>query len=63
MAAKAVSVRLEEKTIQQLNKIAELAERDTSYIMRKAIEQFVEHERWIIEETSRRLKELETGKY
>ena len=62
MAAKGVSVRLEEETIKQLNEIAELTERDTSYLMRKAIEQFTEHEGWIIEETSRRLKELEAGK-
>ena len=58
MAAKGVSLRLEEQTIEQLNKIASLTERDTSYLMRKAIEQFTEHEGWIIEETHRRLEML-----
>lgn len=61
MAAKGVSLRLEEQTIEQLNKIASLTERDSSYLMRKAIEQFTEHEGWIIEETHRRLEALNNG--
>lgn len=61
MAAKGVSLRLEEQTIEQLNKIATLTERDSSYLMRKAIEQFTEHEGWIIEETHRRMESLKNG--
>ncbi len=61
MAAKGVSLRLEEKTIEQINKIAELTERDSSYLMRKAIEQFTEHEGWVIEETSRRWEKVRKG--
>lgn len=59
--AKGVSVRLEEETINQLNSIAKAADRDASYLMRKAIEQFVQQEGWIIRETESRLKKVKAG--
>ncbi len=61
MATKGVSLRLEETTIERLNQIAEATDRDTSYLMRKAVEQFTEHEGWIIAETKRRWDEVKSG--
>ena len=61
MATKGVSLRLEEETLDRINAISKATDRDASYLMRQAIEQFTEHEGWIIEETKRRLDELNAG--
>lgn len=61
MATRSLSLRLEEDTIDSLNQIASATERDASYLMRRAIEEFAEHEGWIIEETRKRLESVKNG--
>ena len=61
MTTKSLSLCLEEDTIDRLNQIASATECDVSCLMRRAIEEFTEHEGWIIEETLRRLESVKNG--
>lgn len=61
MSTRSLSLRLEEDTIDRLNQIASATDRDVSYLMRRAIEEFTEHEGWIIEETRRRWESVKNG--
>ena len=62
MASRSLSLRLGEETIDQLNQIAQATDRDVSYLMRRAIETFTEHEGWIIEETRKRWDDVQEGR-
>ena len=61
MSTRSLSLRLDEDTIKRLNQIAHATDRDASYLMRRAIEEFTEHEGWIIEETRKRWESVKEG--
>ena len=46
-----VTVRLDEDTVAFLDKLGEVEDRDRSYLVRKAVANFVELHRWQIEES------------
>ncbi|MBU1736732.1 MAG: ribbon-helix-helix protein, CopG family [Proteobacteria bacterium] len=56
-----VSVRLEEKILRQLDMMAKISDRSRAWLMSKAVEQYVEHEAWQIEEIQHSLAKLENG--
>ena len=56
------TVRLQDDTSQDLDQIASICERDANFIMRQAIEEYIEHHKWMIEETQRRLEKRAQGK-
>ncbi len=62
MGKQLLSIRLEDETLEKMKVIAEACERDTAYIARKAIEEHIEREHWVIEETCKRMADIDQGK-
>jgi len=56
-----VTVRLDEDTVAFLDKLGEVEDRDRSYLVRKAVANFVELHRWQIEEIEKAVKEADEG--
>ena len=62
MGKQLLSIRLEDETLEKMKVIAEACERDTAYIARKAIEEHIEREHWVINETRKRMADIDQGK-
>jgi predicted transcriptional regulator len=56
-----VTVRLEPDTIAFLDHLAEVQDRDRSYLIKQAVGNFVELHRWQIEEIEKAVKEADEG--
>ena len=61
MPTSARTVRLNEDVSHAVDEIAKICGRDANFVMREAIEEYVEHHQWIIRETQRRQAKLEDG--
>ena len=61
MPTTARTVRLKDDVSTAVDEIAEICGRDANFVMREAIEEYVDHHKWVIEETRRRLEKLENG--
>lgn len=62
MGKQLLSIRLEDETLEKLKLIAETCHRDTAYIARKAIEEHIDREHWVINETRKRMADIDQGK-
>ena len=62
MSTSARTVRLSKDVSHAIDQIAKICGRDANFVMREAIEEYVEHHQWIIKETQKRLARLEEGK-
>jgi predicted transcriptional regulator len=58
-----VTCRLDAKDVAFLDKLAEVTERDRSYLIKKAIAEYIALQRWQIEEIEQALKEAEAGDF
>lgn len=58
-----VTCRLESDDVVFLDKLAERLERDRSYLIKKAVADFIAKEKWQIEEVERALAEMKSGKF
>jgi len=58
-----VTVRLDEETVAFLDKLGEIEDRDRSYLVRKAVANFLELHRWQIEQIERAVKEADAGHF
>lgn len=56
-----ITVRLDEETVTFLDKLGEVEDRDRSYLVRKAVANFVELHRWQIEQIEQAVKEADAG--
>jgi len=56
-----ITVRLDEDTVAFLDQIAEVEDRDRSYLIKQAVANFVRLHRWQIEEIEKGLKEADAG--
>jgi RHH-type transcriptional regulator, rel operon repressor / antitoxin RelB len=56
-----ITVRLDEETVAFLDKLGEVEDRDRSYLVRKAVSNFVELHRWQIEQIEQAVKEADAG--
>lgn len=54
-------VRFEQKTLDKLNKLATLEDRDTSYLIRKAVEDMLEAHEWQLTEAMKALEAVNNG--
>ena len=61
MSTSARTVRLNKNVSHAVDQIAKICGRDANFVMREAIEEYVEHHQWIIAETQKRLSRLENG--
>ena len=58
-----VTCRLDAKDVAFLDKLAEATERDRSYLIKKAVAEYIALQRWQIEEIEQALKEAEAGDF
>lgn len=56
-----ITVRLDEDTVAFLDKLGEVEDRDRSYLVRKAVANFVELHRWQIEAIEKAVREADAG--
>jgi len=56
-----ITVRLDEDTVAFLDQLAEVEDRDRSYLIKKAVANFVQLHRWQIEEIEKAVKEADAG--
>ena len=57
-----ISIRMEEETISKINKIAELEDRDRSYIINKAVKEYLEYQEYILQQINEGIKDIEEGR-
>ena len=56
-----ITVRLDPDTVAFLDKLAEVEDRDRSYLIKRAVANFVQLHRWQIEEIEKAVKEADAG--
>lgn len=56
-----ITVRLDQDTVAFLDQLAEVEERDRSYMIKKAVANFVQLRRWQIEDIEKAIKEADEG--
>lgn len=56
-----VTVRLDPETVAFLDRLAEMEDRDRSYLIKQAVANFVRLHRWQIEEIEKAVKEADAG--
>jgi RHH-type rel operon transcriptional repressor/antitoxin RelB len=56
-----ITVRLDQETVAFLDQIAEVEDRDRSYLIKQAVANFVRLHRWQIEEIEKAVKEADAG--
>lgn len=56
-----VTVKLDQDTVAFLDKMAKNEDRDRSYMIKQAVKNFVELQRWQIEEIEKAVKEADAG--
>jgi RHH-type transcriptional regulator, rel operon repressor / antitoxin RelB len=56
-----VTVRLDPEDVAFLDQLAQVEERDRSYLIKKAVSNFVKLHRWRIEEIEKAVKEADAG--
>lgn len=63
MSRATLTVRIETNTREALDAIAATLDRDRSYVVNEALEDYIETHRWQVEHIRRGLREAEAGKF
>jgi predicted transcriptional regulator len=58
-----VTVRLDKAKIEQLDQFAALADRDRSYLIKEAIDQYLELKQWQADEVRKAIAEADAGQF
>jgi predicted transcriptional regulator len=58
-----VTFRIEKDRVAMLDELGQSCDRDRSYLMNQAVEEFLARQRWQIEEVKRALAEAKEGKF
>jgi RHH-type rel operon transcriptional repressor/antitoxin RelB len=58
-----VTVRLEKSTIELLDQFAAVADRDRSYLIKEAIDHYLERKQWRAEEVRKAIAEADAGQF
>lgn len=58
---KNISIRIEDSVANKIDAIAKIQDRDRSYIINKAIKNYIKHEEYILDQINRGLKDIEDG--
>lgn len=56
-----VTIRLDQDTVAFLDKLAEVEDRDRTYMIKRAVSNFVQLQRWQIEDIEKAVKEADAG--
>lgn len=60
---KAVTTRVEADKVAALDRLAEQQDRDRSYLINEAIDQFLAHRQWMLAEIKTAVAEADAGKF
>jgi predicted transcriptional regulator len=58
-----ITCRLPIDDVEFLDSLAEAMERDRSYLIKKAVEEYIETQRWQLEEIRKSIAEADAGKF
>lgn len=58
-----VTCRVPQDRVDALDKLGQLVDRDRSYLINEAIDYYVAHQKWQIEEVERAIQEVESGNF
>lgn len=58
-----VTVRLDKSKIEQLDRFAAVADRDRSYLIKEAIDQYLELKQWQADEVRKAISEADAGQF
>ena len=58
-----VTVRVTPETVAYLDELAAVQDRDRSYLINEALEQYVAHRRWMVEEIKKAMAEADAGDF
>lgn len=56
------SIRIEDEIADKIDNFAKMQDRNRSYIINKAIKDYIEHEEYILEQINEGLKDIEEGR-
>ena len=62
MAAKATSIRIDEKKLRRLDRLAQAMDRPRSWVVGQAIDSYLDHDDWFTQEVKRGIAEADRGK-
>ena len=57
------SIRIEDDVAEKIDNLAKMQDRNRSYIINKAINKYIEHEEYILEQINEGIKDLEEGRF
>lgn len=58
-----VTCRLPAQDVAFLDRIATALERDRSYLIKKAVEEYIESQRWLIEQVEKSIAQADAGEF
>ncbi len=61
MPAKVTSIRVEERKLKRLDRLARSLDRPRSWVLGQAIDRFIEHEEWFAREVERGVAQADRG--
>lgn len=61
MATKTASIRVDDGTLARLDRVARSMDRSRSWIVGQAIERYLDHEEWFLEQVEQGIAEAERG--
>ena len=61
MAMKPKPIRFEEETLERLDKLARIEERDASYLVRKAVDELLEAHEWQVQQSLEVIEKIKSG--
>ncbi len=62
MPAKVTSIRVEERKLKRLDRLARSMERSRSWVLGQAIDNYLEHQGWFAREVERGVEQADRGK-
>jgi predicted transcriptional regulator len=61
MSVKTTSIRVDEKTLRRLDRLAQAMDRPRSWVLGQAIEHYLDYEEWFVREVERGIAEADRG--
>jgi predicted transcriptional regulator len=60
---KTITARVDPETVAFLDELAATMDRDRSYLINEALEQYIAHRRWMVEEIQKAVAEADAGAF
>jgi predicted transcriptional regulator len=60
---KTITARVDPETVAFLDELAATMDRDRSYLINEALEQYIAHRRWMVEEIKKAVAEADAGMF